>query len=93
MSGRGRRGGRRGGGRPLPGAGPAGTGPTSGPRREAGGSAIDALTARLADVSKHARIDIGVHAVLDFSALSLKPDHDRRPFWVTPTGSVFLEGE
>lgn len=29
---------------------------------------------------------------IDFSFLQLKPDADKRPFWVTPTGSIFLEG-
>lgn len=32
-------------------------------------------------------------AAFDFSDLALKPDHASRPFWVTPTGTVFLEGE
>ena len=54
---------------------------------------VDALTARLADVSNHAVIDLGTGATaVDFSDLELKPDHERRPFWVTPTGSIFLEG-
>lgn len=35
---------------------------------------------------------MGDYPVLDFSPLALKPDHARRPFWVAPTGSIFLEG-
>lgn len=31
------------------------------------------------------------HQPLDFAALELKPDHTRRPIWVTPHGRVFLE--
>ncbi len=54
---------------------------------------VDALTLRLADVSQHAVIDLGTGAsAIDFSHLELKPDHERRPFWVTPTGSIYLEG-
>lgn len=57
------------------------------------GDFVDALQARLADVSSHAVIDLGNGCTaLDFSDMELKPDHERRPFWVTPTGSVFLEG-
>ena len=32
-----------------------------------------------------------VPASRDFSQLTLKPDHDRRPIWVCPNGRVFLD--
>ena len=38
------------------------------------------------------RVHIGTADAFDFSQLALKPDHASRPFWVTPTGGVFLEG-
>jgi hypothetical protein len=53
---------------------------------------IDALTAALFDRSRHSTIEYAGASAVDFSSLALKPDHERRPFWVTPTGSIFLEG-
>ena len=53
---------------------------------------VDAMTAALLDVSRHPVIEFGEASAVDFSAMPLKVDADRRPFWVTPTGAVFLEG-
>lgn len=68
-------------------------------RRRGRGGAVDnllggpdAATARLQDTSSLSHIALGASQLaLDFSSLELKPDAARRPFWVTPTGSVFLE--
>ena len=35
--------------------------------------------------------DTVIPASRDFSQLTLKPDHDRRPIWVCPNGRVFLD--
>ncbi len=31
-------------------------------------------------------------SVTNFTDIALKSDHDRRPFWVTPSGRIILEG-
>lgn len=53
---------------------------------------VDALTASLFDASRHPVVEFGGATAVDFSGLTLKADHERRPFWVTPTGAIFLEG-
>lgn len=54
---------------------------------------IDNLSKQLADVSQHSLVQLPTGTVVDFSGVELKPDHDRRPFWVTPIGRIFLEGQ
>jgi len=52
----------------------------------------DEWSRRLTDKSECNILEVGASVALDFSDLSLKPDHVNRPLWVTPTGSIFLEG-
>ncbi|RYG55701.1 hypothetical protein EON66_04685 [archaeon] len=61
-------------------------------RQLRGDTVIDTLNERLQNVSSHAALQVGAHNVVDFVSLPLKPDHARRPFWVTPTGQIYLEG-
>jgi hypothetical protein len=75
--------------------GGGGSGGTSG-RRKAGrpveeAPAVDTLAAQLADLREHPIIFLPTGPVVDFSGVVIKPDHERRPFWVTPVGRVFLE--
>ena len=53
--------------------------------------APDALTRQLASTAGQAVVMVGASRCVDFGGLALKRDHSRRPFWVTPTGRVFLE--
>ena len=54
---------------------------------------IDEITYRLIDISRHAKIDLGDgRSAVDFKGLQLKKDHEKRPFWVTPAGTIYLEG-
>jgi hypothetical protein len=57
---------------------------------------VDRLKQKLMDPSSHPQVEVpdgvgGTSLALDFSRLPLKPDAHNRPFWVTPTGSIFLE--
>lgn len=51
----------------------------------------DNLTQQLQHAD-HPVILLPTGPVIDFTGVTLKPDHDRRPFWVTPSGRIFLEG-
>ena len=53
---------------------------------------LDGMTASLFDPSSHPVIEFAGATATDFSGVTLKADHERRPFWVTPTGSIYLEG-
>jgi hypothetical protein len=52
----------------------------------------DVLARQLVDADDPV-IELPTGTVVDFSGVTLKPDHEKRPFWVTPTGRIFLEGE
>ena len=52
----------------------------------------DNLTEQL-QFADHPVILLPTGPVIDFTGVVLKPDHDRRPFWVTPSGRIYLEGK
>lgn len=52
---------------------------------------LDEMDMRLRDVTRLDSVVFEGTAALDFRSMKLKPDHDRRPFWATPNGRIFLE--
>jgi hypothetical protein len=61
-------------------------------RRKKEMESLDPLTRDLWDMTSHPVIHMPTGVVVDFAGVSLKPDHEKRPFWVTPIGRIFLEG-
>jgi DNA excision repair protein ERCC-3 len=53
--------------------------------------APDALTRQLQSTADARVVRVGQSRMVDYGGLVLKRDASRRPFWVTPTGRVFLE--
>jgi hypothetical protein len=77
-------------GRGRTGAGGAAGGPAGGGRGADAGAG--APTSMPVDVGALPKVILPTGVALDFSDMPLKPDHDRRPFWITPNGRIFLEG-
>ena len=70
-------------------------------QRDAFLEGVDALKQRLYDPSAHPYLllapgsddgKVPPQKALDFSGLEMTPAAHTKPFWVTPTGSIYLEG-